>query len=363
MSELLSNPTVVYFLPHLKALAYVLGAVFAGLAVHLIAFKLMKRISGRTDTDLDDALVHHMRGPSRIFFPVLLLNFVVPALQLGGGPEGLLRHGMSLALIVAVAWTLIRVTAVITQVVEARYDINAADNLMARQIHTQLRVLRKVVIVLVVVLGGATMLMTFDKVRQLGTSILASAGIVGIVVGMSAQQTLKNLIAGVQIAITQPIRIDDVVIVEGEWGRIEEIGFTFVVVRIWDLRRLVVPISYFIEKPFQNWTRVTADVLGTIHLHLDYSIPLDAVRAELKRIVEAREEWDGKVCGLQVTDCTEQTLNARALISASDASKAWDLRCHVREQLLTFVQKNYPAALPRVRAEVEGPAPAPAAAS
>jgi small-conductance mechanosensitive channel len=195
--------------------------------------------------------------------------------------------------------------------------------------------------------------MLFEQVRGLGTSVLASAGVLGIVIGFAAQRTIANLFAGFQLALTQPIRIDDVVIVEGEWGRIEEITLTYVVVRIWDLRRLILPLSYFIERPFQNWTRREADILGTVFLYADYTIPVDALREELKRIAAQSPNWDGKVCGLQVTDATEQTIELRSLVSACDASKAWDLRCEVREKLIAFVQKNYPASLPKVRAELD----------
>jgi small-conductance mechanosensitive channel len=190
-------------------------------------------------------------------------------------------------------------------------------------------------------------------VRQLGTAILASAGIIGVVVGMAAQRTISTFIAGLQIAFTQPIRVDDVVIVENEWGRIEEITLTYVVVRIWDLRRLVVPITYFIEKPFQNWTRVTADILGTVFIYVDYTVSVDAVREQLQKILNDCELWDKKVCVLQVTNTTEKTVELRALMSAEDASKAWTLRCHVREKLVEFVQKNYPNALPKIRAELD----------
>ena len=182
--------------------------------------------------------------------------------------------------------------------------------------------------------------------------MLASAGIAGIVLGFAAQRGIATVLAGIQIAISQPIRVDDVVIIEGEWGKIEEINLTYVVVKIWDLRRLVVPVTYFLDKPFQNWTRVSADILGTVELHLDYSVPVDAVRQEFKRLVDASPLWDGKVCGVQVTGSTETTMTLRPLMSAKNASDAWDLRCHVREKLIEFLQKNYPGCLPRVRAEV-----------
>jgi small-conductance mechanosensitive channel len=208
-----------------------------------------------------------------------------------------------------------------------------------------------VAIVVVGILALAIILMTFEKVRHLGTSILASAGIAGIIIGLAAQQTIATLLAGIQIAITQPIRLDDVVIVEGEWGRIEEITLTYVVVRIWDLRRLVLPITYFLEKPFQNWTRVSAELLGTVFFYVDYTVPVEAIRQELHRIVEGSKFWDQGLCILTVTNATERTVELRALVSAADSSKAWDLRCEVREKLLDFIQKNYPDGLPKVRGE------------
>ncbi|MHC4719751.1 MAG: mechanosensitive ion channel family protein [Planctomycetota bacterium] len=207
----------------------------------------------------------------------------------------------------------------------------------------------------VVILAAGTMLMTFPKVRQLGTTILASAGIIGIVVGMAAQRTIGTFIAGIQIAVTQPIRVDDVVIVENEWGRIEEITLTYVVVKIWDLRRLIVPITYFIEKPFQNWTRKTADILGTVFIYVDYTVPFDAMREQLQKILNESELWDKKVCVLQVTNATERTVEVRALMSAADASTAWSLRCEVREKLIEFIRNKYPQALPKFRAELGEP--------
>ncbi len=241
---------------------------------------------------------------------------------------------------------------VLEDYVTSRFDVGVRDNLKARKIHTQFRVLKRIAIVVVGILAFGTMLMTFERVRQLGTTILASAGVVGIVVGMAAQRTIATFIAGLQIAITQPIRVDDVVIVENEWGRIEEITLTYVVVRIWDLRRLIVPITYFIESPFQNWTRTSADVLGTVFVYTDYNVPVDAVREELHNILRKTEHWDGKVCVLQVTNASDRTMELRALMSAADASTAWTLRCEVREKLLEFIKTEYPQALPKMRAEL-----------
>jgi len=199
------------------------------------------------------------------------------------------------------------------------------------------------------------MLMVFESVRQLGTSILASAGVLGIIVGFAAQKSIATVLAGFQIAMTQPIRLDDVVIVEGEWGRIEEITLTYVVVLIWDQRRLVVPISYFIEKPFQNWTRVSAELLGTIFLYMDYTVPLDKLRAELDRLLAETDMWDKRVKVVQVTDSKERVIEVRVLVSAADASTAWNLRCMLREKLIGYLQRNHPESLPRTRAELSNP--------
>jgi small-conductance mechanosensitive channel len=264
----------------------------------------------------------------------------------------LARHLLSLCFIASVAWLMVRFTSVIDDFILIRYKIEERDNLQARKIRTQLQIFKKIVIVVVTILALATMLMTFEKVRQLGATILASAGIIGIIIGLAAQRTIATLLAGLQIAITQPIRVDDVVIVENEWGRIEEITFTYVVVRIWDLRRLVLPITHFIEKPFQNWTRVTADILGTVFVYVDYTVPVQAIREELHRILKNSDRWDGKAWVLQVTNATERTVELRALMSAQDAPTAWNLRCEVREKLMEFIRRNYPEGLPKVRAEI-----------
>src|SRR5256886_5387394 len=201
------------------------------------------------------------------------------------------------------------------------------------------------------IIGAGAVVMLFGPVRQFGSSILASAGIGGIVIGFPAQKTLGNVLAGIQIALTQALLIDDIVVVEGEFGQIEEITLTYVVVRTWDLRRLVLPITYFVEKPFQNWSRVSTDLLGTVILYLDYQVPMGELRKELKRLVENNPKWDRKVCGLQVTDAKQSTIEVRALVSSTDPGKAFDLRCEVREGLIQFLCRNYPESLPCVRIE------------
>jgi len=335
-----------------KTAAWLMGVpILLGLAGHFWVFKVLRNIAHRSRSAIDDSLVRRCYRPLQWAIVVFVIHLALP----GALPEETqtsVSHILSLLLIALVSWLLIKTVYVLEDYVISRFEVGVKDNLRARKIHTQLKVLKRIVIILVGIIAMSTMLMTFPKVRQLGTTILASAGIIGIVVGMAAQRTIGTFIAGLQIAFTQPIRVDDIVIVENEWGRIEEITLTYVVVKIWDLRRLIVPITYFIEKPFQNWTRVTADILGTVFIYVDYTVPIDCVREELHRILKNSQLWDGKVCVLQVTNTTERTVELRALLSAADASTAWSLRCEVREKLIDFIREKYPQALPKLRAEL-----------
>ena len=328
--------------------------VLAGVIGHLLIYRVLLALSGRTKSNIDNLCIKHCYRPLQWILIVLIVRLVLPAVV----PENYLstaKHILSLFLIALVSLLFIKTAYILDEYVVSHFSIDVKDNLKARKVHTQLNVLKRIVIIVVCILALGTMLMTFDRVRQLGTTILASAGIVGIVVGMAAQRTIGTFIAGLQIAFTQPIRIDDVVIVENEWGRIEEITLTYVVVKIWDMRRLIVPITYFIEKPFQNWTRVSADLLGTVFVYVDYTVPVEVIREELQKILKDSQLWDGKVCVLQVTNTSEHTLELRALMSAPDASAAWSLRCLVREKLVEFIQKNYPESLPKLRASFQQP--------
>ncbi|NIQ08780.1 MAG: mechanosensitive ion channel, partial [Gammaproteobacteria bacterium] len=262
------------------------------------------------------------------------------------------RKMLGILFIISFAWLAINVVLFGRDLILKRYDIKVKDNLKARAVHTQLNILVKILVITIVLLAIASCLMIFEGVRQVGASILASAGVIGIIIGFAAQKSIATLLAGLQLAITQPIRIDDVVIVDGEWGQIEEITLTYVVVRIWDLRRLVVPTNYFLEKSFQNWTRTSADLLGTVTIHADYSLPVEVVRKQLYEVIKDHELWDGKVWRLHVINATERTVELRAMMSATNASDAWELRCYVREQLLSFLQRNYPECLPKIRADI-----------
>ena len=260
----------------------------------------------------------------------------------------------SILLIVAVAVILFQAVNLGEKAVLTRFDIKAADNLRARKIYTQVHVIGKMVYAAIGLFTVASILMLFQEVRQFGTSILASAGVVGIILGFAAQKTISNLFAGFQIAMTQPIRLDDVVIVEGEWGRVEEITLTYVIIHIWDDRRLIVPLGYFIEKPFQNWTRASAQLLGSVFLWVDYTMPLDELRKALKEIIEPNPLWDKRFWNLQVTDATEKTMQIRVLATTADSSKGWDLRCDIREKLIAYIQKHHPQSLPQFRAQIGG---------
>jgi small-conductance mechanosensitive channel len=309
-------------------------------------------MSARTGTTWDRVLIPLAGKTVRLTLPLLVVILGVPALPVSPGVQGLLQNGVSLLIIGAVALVLFQLVQAAEALVLAQYRLDVSDNLEARKVYTQVTVLRKVAMVIIGIFTLASMLMVFDSVRQFGTSILASAGIAGIIIGFAAQRSIATLLAGFQLALTQPIRLDDVVIVENEWGRIEDITLTYVIVRIWDMRRLIVPITYFIERPFQNWTRASADLLGSVVLYVDYTMPLPPLREELDRILDGSPLWDRQVKVLQVTEAREHTLQLRVLASARDASTAWDLRCEVREKLISFVQTRYPESLPRVRAEL-----------
>jgi small-conductance mechanosensitive channel len=331
----------------------VLGAIVFAYVVHYMAYLAASKLAQRTRGVGDNALVTYSRRPARVILTILALFLILPSLNIPEEIQNSIQLLLTLGLTAAVGWLAAGLTRVITDVIHHRYDIAADDNLVARQMHTRARVIQRVLVAVIVVVTVCLMLMSIPSIRQIGVTLFASAGVAGLVIGMAARPALSNLIAGLQLAMTEPIRIDDVVIVEGEWGWIEEIRTTYVVVRIWDLRRLVVPLSYFIEHPFQNWTRQTADILGTVFVYTDYTVPVDEVRKQLHRILDATDLWDKKVWGMQVTNATEHTMELRALMSAQTSGKAWDLRCHVREELIKYLKRKYPQSLPRVRAEFE----------
>lgn len=350
---------LTYLAQHWHQLLWSVGILAADIAAALvlrfIVLRLLRRLARRKETSLGQSLLKHSETPTRWIFPLIAVLAILPSLALPPALKLALEHITGLGLIAATAWLAILLVQIASDVLSARYRTDVADNLAARRIQTQFQILRRIVIILVVVIALAFTLMTFPPIKQIGEGILASAGLASLVVGMAMRSTFSNLIAGAQIAFTQPFRLDDAVVVEGEWGWIEEIGTMYVVVRIWDLRRLVLPLSYFLDHPFQNWTRSTADLLGSCFLYTDYTAPLDAIREELQRICQSTPLWKGKVCVLQVSDCSQQTMQLRALMDARNSSEAWDLRCLVREKLIDFLQKNYPQSLPRIRGQFDQP--------
>jgi len=312
--------------------------------------------AARSRAEWDDRVFPLAGTLVRRGLPLVAFMLAAPVLGVSGPLQRFVGQSTSITLIVVVTTALYQFIDLAAVAAVRGYRVDLRDNLQARAVHTRVLVLKKIAMTIVAIFALASTLMVFDSVRQFGASILASAGIAGIIVGLAAQRSIGTLLAGIQIAFTQPIRLDDVVIVENEWGKVEDITLTYVVVRIWDDRRLVLPVSYFIERPFQNWTRHSSDLLATVFLHVDYSAPIDALRAELTRVLAASPLWDGRVNGLQVTEAREHTLEVRALASATDASRAWDLRCEVREKLVAYLQSAHPSALPRMRAIVDADA-------
>jgi small-conductance mechanosensitive channel len=272
-----------------------------------------------------------------------------PAVRAHGAAEADLRHGLLVLVIATVTWLCTRIVKVIEDAMLLRLRMDVENNRKVRKMRTQVTVLRRVIVAALIVIGAAAILMTFGRMRALGTSILASAGVAGIIGGLAAQSVLGNDFAGLQLAFNDAIRVDDVLVVEDEWGRVEELTLTYVVVHLWDERRLVLPTTYFTTQPFQNWTRTSARNLGTVYVYLDYTAPIEALRAEAEKIVTASEYWDRQAWVLQVTDATEHTIQVRILASATDSGRAFNLRCEIREKLIAFVNENYPDALPRTR--------------
>ncbi|MGU7780556.1 mechanosensitive ion channel family protein [Burkholderia sp. PU8-34] len=331
--------------------------LLVGAAMHRIGARIVKRIA--RPYPMMSVVLRYIDKPSLVTLALLALEFLWVQADDGMSFVRGMRTAAAVGMIVALTWLLVRLAVAVGEAIIQAHPLDTADNLYARSIHTQARVLSRTVMILIVIIGTGAALMTFPEVRQVGASLLASAGVAGLVAGIAARPVLGNLIAGLQIALTQPIRLDDVVVIQGEWGRIEEITGTYVSVRLWDQRRLVVPLQWFIENPFANWTRNSSAIIGTVFLSVDYRTPLAPLREELARLVQAAPEWDGRVQVLQVTDATERTMQLRALVSAADSSLCFDLRCRVREGLIAYIQTHYPQCLPRSRTELFGHASVP----
>lgn len=352
LPELLA-PELLRRVAILLPVAAVLGAAATGAA--LLVAGLAARRSGFLGPR---AAVRALRCPLLTLGPILGIRVAWPAAELPPAVDAPLDHLLSLALIGCVGWALVGLTRAAQEVMDARFDMEQPDNLLARRVQTRFRLLRRIVVAAIVALTAIAALMTFPSVRTLGAGLLASAGLLGLVVGMAARPSMEALLAGVQVALTQPIRLDDVVIMEGEWGRIEEIRATYVVVRIWDDRRLIVPLQQVLAQPFQNWTRRSAELTGAVTFEVDPRTCVEEVRRAAGEIVARQPDFDGRFWNLVVVEAGATTLRLRVLATAADAGRAWNLRCAIREELLAWLQREHPSWLPRVRiAPVESEAP------
>jgi small-conductance mechanosensitive channel len=353
-----SRPTRIFWGRALTAIFYA-GWIIALLWLVFRAIRAVEkrmRLWAERTGSLPGKIVVPIVGQTlRLSIPLLGIILLLPLLKLPENWAWVTQKGVGILFIVTLSFLIVHGINAMQAALLSRQRLDLPDNLSARRIYTQVSVIRKIIITTVVIIATGSVLMLFDPVRQFGTSILASAGIAGIVIGFAAQRTLHNVLAGIQIALTQPLLIDDIVVVEGEFGQIEEITLTYVTVRTWDLRRMILPITYFVEKPFQNWSRVSTDLLGAVVLYLDYQAPIGELRKELKRLIENNPKWDRKVCGLQVTDTKQTTIEVRALVSSTDPGRVFDLRCEVREGLIEFLCRNYPESLPRQRSVDESP--------
>jgi small-conductance mechanosensitive channel len=353
--------TVLAFAPAQAVGALILAlAALTALAVHWIGVRLLRPLLSERHPYWS-ALLHATNGPTRLALLVVALAIALPSASFDPDISDVLTKILTIATIVLIGWIAITAGHLAGDLYLARSRGEGIDILVARKHVTQVRILRQVIDTVVVVLTVSTALMTFEPVRQYGLSLFASAGVAGLVAGLAARPMLSNLIAGLQIATTQPIRLEDEVVVENQWGRIEEINSTYVVLGLWDLRQLIVPLSYFIEKPFENWTRDSTTLIGSVLLHLGYTVPIEQLRAKVIEIVKASPYWDGDVVKLQVQDAKESSLELRVIASARSSSEVSELRYEIREKVIAFLQREHPACLPRLSATAPPPATEPTA--
>ncbi len=369
ISSLLQHWSSLANQPGIVTIFVICASVLIALTLHLIIFHLIGRALRLRGSPDDNATWHTLTNKTqrvtRLIFILIAIEISRPLVQLSSSAELFMSRLVTVGIIAAIGWMALLLIQAATHTMASRYRIDVEDNLEARKMRTKLRVFRQIISLLVIGITIASMLMSFPSARSLGLSMFASAGVAGIVVGFAARPVLSNLLAGLQIALTQPIRIQDAVVIEGEWGWIEEITPTYVVVKIWDWRRLIVPLSHVIEHPFQNWTRETASIIGSVFWRTDYTVPIDAMRVKLQEFLQESKHWDGNVQVLQVVECHADTIELRALMSAKNSPTAWDLRCEIREKMIVWLQATYPGALPRRRAELDlvsaDPVPEPSA--
>jgi small-conductance mechanosensitive channel len=322
-----------------------------GSLLNFILYKVLSLYNKKRNDTFIAFYIKHTKNAVHLFTPFLLI-LIFSALLKHYQAFSLFHNLVYVLFYSSFAWLMIKVVYALADTILMRNNMNVKDNLSQRRLYTQITFLKRVIVIFVIVFFVSIILLNFEGIRKLGAGILTSAGVAGIIIGFAAQRSLSNLMAGLQIAFSQPIKIDDAVIVENEFGNVEEITLTYVIIKLWDMRRLVVPLNYFIERPFQNWTRTSAEIIGSVSLFVDYTLPVEIIRDEVTRLLNASSLWDGKTNGLQVVNTGERTMEIRALMSAANGGDVWNLRCYVREELIKFLRTHYPNALPRIRNEI-----------
>ncbi|PRD56619.1 mechanosensitive ion channel family protein [Sphingobacterium gobiense] len=331
-------------------ISLILFSILTGIIIKIILVPLVRREAiAQASYSLFRSFIRHFNKILGVFIPLIVFSSLLPFTRFNPSTLSVVSKTVEILLISCFAILLVRTVRVFEDYLYHRFDVNKENNLRERKIRTQIVFIRKLIITIIVIVSIAIILLSFESMQKIGAGLLTGVGVGGIIIGFAAQKSLGNLLAGFQIAFTQPLRMDDVVIVEGEWGRVEEINLTYVVVNIWDKRRLVLPINYFIEKPFQNWTRTTAEILGTVFIYTDFTIPIQQLRDKLTELLKGHPLWDGKVNVLQVTDFKERTMEIRCLMSCRNSGHAFDLRCYVREQMIQYIQSNFPESLAKTR--------------
>jgi len=352
MSELFAQNKYLNIQNWLFDIIVITVGILAGILLKFFIVKLTKYYKNKNNFSFVRSFVIRSGKPFNIFLPFIFLSITKSLIVLSPQLFVIYDKVIEISLIISFAYILVSLVEVFQDFIIYTFVLQKEDNLKERKIRTQLQFMRKMFMVVIVLLTIAAVLFSFDGMRRIGAGLLTGVGVSGIIIGFAAQKSLSNLLAGFQIAFTQPIRIDDVLVVEGEWGKVEEITLTYVVLHIWDQRRLILPINYFIEKPFQNWTRLSAEILGTVFIYADYSLPINEFRNEFDRILTKHPLWDKRVKVVQITDSKDKVMEIRALMSAENSSNAFDLRCDIREGLIQFIQNNYPQSLPKIRASV-----------
>lgn len=316
--------------------------------IYRMVFSWASRKVRKTKSTFDDYVVNLFRAP------LLLLLYWILLIPFAGFYRDFPVHSIlikvnNLLLIFTLAWLAVQFITAGAFYIQTRFDAGGPPSMKARKNLTQVKVFRAIAVTIIVIIAIGSALMTFEQAKKIGVSLLTSAGIIGVIVGFAAQKSLSMILAGIQLAITQPIRIDDTVILEGEFGIIEEIQLTYVVVRIWDERRMIVPVTYFLEKPFQNLTKTSSGSTGIIFLYVDYGFPVDSIRKALPGLLNGNTNWDGRTANIQVTDSTGNYKEIRIVLSSADSGKNWNLRTTIREKLIDFINANYPDSFARIR--------------